>query len=178
MKNSESNKRGAIITGPKIVILNDTKTFIGGIQLSLGISSESEFVEAMIFCQEPFAFDVRSRFLFSFHAFTPMSSRAGPQTIEYWVVYHLLGKTGWLTIVVSPGWKFPRVALDFFLKNMKLQSEPGTSKKLANGTQILSSEILLTKFRLPFKFPEIIAVHGDKINLSIYFPSEMSGFFG
>ena len=36
-------------------------------------------------------------------------------------------------------------------------------------------------FSLPFKkscFPEKISVRGDKTNLSIYIPSEISGFLG
>ena len=43
------------------------------------------------------------------------------------------------------------------------------------------SEILFGNFGLPFKksrFPEKISHRGDKINLSVYILSEISGFFG
>ena len=50
----------------------------------------------------------------------------------------------------------------------------------ANGKHIFRSEIPFGNFGLPFKksrFPEKISVRGDKIHLSIYIPSEISGFF-
>ena len=51
--------------------------------------------------------------------------------------------------------------------------------KLAKGTHIFHSEILFgnsTFQKIPF--PGKISVWWDKINLSIYIPSEISGFFG
>ena len=53
--------------------------------------------------------------------------------------------------------------------------------RMANGKHIFRSEIPFGNFGLPFKksrFPEKISVRGDKIYLSIYIPSEISGFFG
>ena len=53
--------------------------------------------------------------------------------------------------------------------------------RMANGKHIFRSEIPFGNFGLPFKksrFPEKISVRGDKIHLSIYIPSEISGFLG
>jgi len=53
--------------------------------------------------------------------------------------------------------------------------------KLANGTHIFHSGIPLENIGLSFKrsrFPDKISFRGDKINLSIYIPSEISGFSG
>ena len=53
--------------------------------------------------------------------------------------------------------------------------------KLGNGTHIFHSEISFGNFSLPILkscFPEKMSVRRDKINFSIYIPSEISRFFG
>jgi len=73
---------------------------------------------------------------------------------------------------------------DFFPKD-RIKGDPSQTtwnrKNLGNGTHIFHSEIPFGNFGLPFKkfrFPEKISVRRDKITLSIYNPSEISGFCG
>ena len=58
---------------------------------------------------------------------------------------------------------------------------PGTGFEWQNGKHIFRLEIPFGNFSLPFKksrFPEKMSVRGDKMHLSIYIPSEISGIFG
>ena len=86
------------------------------------------------------------------------------------VVYHLLGETGWLTVIVNGTRQIPMHSLHFSLKvgSKAMQAKrPGTSKNKQNGTPIFHSEIPFGNFGLPFKkcrFSERMSVQGDKIN--------------
>ena len=111
------------------------------------------------------------------------------------VVHHLPGRNDWSTVVVNGTRQIPKGILQWdaarsipttFSRKIGTKTiqakRPGTSNTgLANGTRIFHSEIPFGNFGLPFKksrFPEKISVQGDKINLSIYIPSEISGFWG
>ena len=110
------------------------------------------------------------------------------------VVYHLLGKTGWSTVVVNgtrqiPNGNFHRdgarsISTTFSRKigSKAIQAKrPGTSKNQQMERTFFHSEIPFRNFGLPFKkshFPEKISVRGDKINLSIHVPPKYPDFLG
>ena len=83
----------------------------------------------------------------------------------------------------NTNWKFSRgcarsISTTF---SWKIGSKPNRPELVKTSKWNENSEFPFGNFGVPFKksrFPKKISVRGDKIHLSIYIPSENSGFFG
>ena len=106
-------------------------------------------------------------------------SQSNPWNCIIQVVYNLIRKPGWSTGVVNGKRQNPNgnfhtgFAVPFTVAGF-------CRVKGTIGTHNFRSEIPFGNFGLPFKkscFPRKFSIWEDQISLSIYIPTEISGFF-